>query len=288
MKQAYIGFDVGGTNIMAALVSKQGKILASANKPSQTKAGKKQIAKNVLDVIEELLKKDIKCLGICLTWPSKANMPLSLGEIKNIISKKYKLPLFYENDANLFTLTEAIWGQGKIDKVVVGVTLGTGIGCGVVENKKIFNGRGLASEFGHVSINFDGPKCKCGHRGCFEEYAGSRGLKRLAKKYKLLVYQGKDLYDLANKGNKQALGVWHDFGKYLGWGLYNIAMAYDPDVIVLGGQISKAHRFFGASMRKAFNKQPLFRLPKIKVSQLSNSAILAAALVDYKNKKRPR
>jgi len=280
MEQAYIGFDVGGTNIAAGLVSQSGEVLKVVSVPAQTNKGKKQIAKNTLKVLDELLSSDIKCLAICLAWPSPANMPLTISEIKKIISQKYKYPLFSENDANLFTLAEALIGQGKQYKTVVGITLGTGLGCGVVDNKQIFNGRGQASEFGHISLNFNGPKCVCGNRGCFEEYAGSRSLKRLAKKYKLSANTGEELYDLAIKGNKAALQVWQELGKYLGFGLIGVVKAYDPDIIILGGQIAKAHKFFAKSMYQELKYKPLFKLPLIKVSKLNNAAIVAAAFVN--------
>jgi glucokinase len=280
MKKAFIGFDVGGTNIAAGLVSKQGQILALASHPAQIKKGKKQIAKNTLKILDELLSKNVECLGISLAWPGKSNMPLTLEEIRKIFSKKYKYSIFSENDANLFTLAEALVGQGKLYKTVVGITLGTGIGAGLVDNKKIFNGRGKASEFGHVSLNFNGPICKCGNRGCFEEYAGSRSLKRLAKKYKLKENTGKELYDLAKAGNKKALKVWDDFGQYLGFGLIGVIKAYDPDIIVLGGQISQAYKFFAKSMNRELKYKPLFKVPFIKVSKLKNAAIVAAAFVD--------
>lgn len=280
MRQAFIGFDVGGTNIAAGIVSPQGKILKFTSHPAEAKKGKKQIAQNTLLVLDSLLKSNIKCLGICLAWPSPANMPLTLEEIKSIIKKKYRYPIYFENDANLFTLAEALIGQGKKYKTIVGVTLGTGIGCGVVDNKKIFNGRGLASEFGHVSLNFNGPLCVCGQRGCFEEYAGSRALRRLANKYKLASQSGRELFDLAKGGNKKALKVWQEFGKNLGRGLNGIIKAYDPDIIVLGGQISKAYQFFKDSMYQELRYKPFFKLPIIKVSKLKNAAIVAAAFMD--------
>lgn len=280
MLKAYIGLDVGGTNIEAGLVSQQAKILKLISHPTDTKQGKKQIAKNTLKIIDELLSSGIKCLGICLAWPGQANMPLTVAEISKIIKQKYKYPLFFENDANLFTLTEALIGQGRKYKTVVGLTIGTGIGCGVVDSKQIFNGRGKASEFGHVSLNFDGPKCICGNRGCFEEYAGSRSLKRLAKKYKLPKNTGEELYNLAQQGNKAALQLWQEFGKYLGFGLIGVVKAYDPDIIILGGQISQAYKFFNKSMYKELQYKPLFKLPIIKVSKLKNAAIIAAALVN--------
>lgn len=280
MKKVFIGFDAGGTNIAAGLVSRQGEILDLISCPSQTKQGKKQVAKNILKILEELLSKDVECLGISLAWPGTSNMPLRALEIKKIINKKYKYPVYLENDANLFTLAEALIGQGKKYKTVIGITLGTGVGCGLVDNKKIFNGRGKASEFGHVSLNFEGPKCKCGNKGCFEEYVSARAIKRLAKKYKLKENTGESIYNLAKQGDKQALKLWQEFGRYLGLGLISVTNAYDPDIIILGGQISKAHKFFIDTMKKEMKSKIFLKMPSIKVSKLKNTAISAAAFIN--------
>ena len=276
MKKVFIGFDVGGTNIAAGLVSRQGRIFDVVSQPTQASKGKKQVIKNTLKILDELLDKDIECLGVCLAWPGKSNMPLSGLEIKRLIKKKYKYPVFLQNDADSFTLSEALLGQGKKYKRVFGITLGTGVGSGLVVDKKLIAGL----EFGHTSMNFNGPKCACGNYGCFEEYAGSRALKRLAKKYKLKVNSGEELYNLASQGNKQALNLWDEFGHNLGLALIGAARAYEPDIIILGGQISKANKFFGQKMNKTLKYKNSFRPPLIIVSKLKNAAISAAAFVD--------
>lgn len=284
MPKTFLGFDVGGTSIKGGLVSSQGKIIKLASAPTQNHLGKKQIAKNVLQVAEELLaghKKD--CLAIGLGWPSRANVCLFDKEIKKILEKKFKLPVILENDANLFTLYEATIGQGKKYSFVVGVTLGTGIGCGLVIKKKIYCGKGGASELGHMILNFNGPRCKCGSVGCFEEYASSRSIARLAKKYKLAGQDGEKLYKLAKKGNQRALQVWKEFGKYVGLGMVSTINVYDPEIIILGGKISRAWKFFFPTMQKEVKTKFLLKPCPIKVSMVENAAILGAAILAQQN-----
>ena len=164
MKTFYIGIDLGGTNIKAALVSKTGQLSHSLSHPTQARSGKLKIIANTLDLVEQLLAQPGKCLGIGLSWPSTSNQPLSNVEIKKILRKKYSLPVVYENDANLFTLGEAVYGQGKKYSTVVCLTLGTGLGCGVVDKGQLYVGRSGVSEIGHTIIYFDGHKCVCGSR----------------------------------------------------------------------------------------------------------------------------
>ena len=279
MQQVFIGFDVGGTNIQAGLVSKSGKILKLVLQPTQNHLGKEQVAKNVVKAAEDLLSPKVKLVGIVLGWPSTVNVSLSGEEIKNILQKKFKVSIVLENDANIFALSEAILGQGKAYKTVVALTLGTGVGSALVIDKKLYKGRGNASEFGHVSLKHDGPKCVCGNYGCFEEYAGSRALKRLAKKYKLGKQDGESLYKLAIQGNKQAIKLWQEFGTQLGWGTISAVNAFDPDIIVVGGQISKAWKFFHKTMQQEVSAKAIFKNIPIKVSKLKNPAIAGAALL---------
>jgi glucokinase len=279
MKQVFIGFDVGGTNIEAGLVAKSGQILATNSHATQNRLGKKQIAKNVIKVAEDLLSSQVKLKGIVLGWPSVVNLVLSGQEIKNILQKKFRVPIILENDANIFALSEAIIGQGKKYSTVVGLTLGTGVGSALVIDKKLYHGRGKASEFGHVSLNFDGPKCVCGNFGCFEEYAGSRALKRLAKKYKLGKQNGESLYELAIQGNKQAIKLWQEFGQQLGWGVVSVINVFDPDIIIIGGQITKAWKFFHKTMQQEVKTKAMFKNTPVKVSKLKNTAIAGAALL---------
>jgi len=279
MKQVLISFDVGGTNIKASLIATSGRVLVSSFEPTKNNLGKNKIIEEVICLADDLLVGQVRLKGVALAWPSTVNLSLSGQEMKNILQKKFKVPVILENDANVFTLAEAKLGQGKKYKVVVGLTLGTGVGCGLVIDKKIYHGAGQASEFGHVSLNFSGPKCACGNYGCFEEFAGSRAIERLAKKYKFKNKTGQDLYELAIQGDKRATKLWQEFGKQLAWGIISVINALDPEIVVVGGQISKAWKFFYPAMQAEVDSKVMFKKTPIKVSKLENAGTLGAALL---------
>jgi glucokinase len=280
MPKTFLGFDVGGTNIKGGLVTSQGKIIKLVSVPTQNHLGKKQIAEKVLRVTTELLaghKKDCRAIG--LGWPSQTNVCLPGKTIKKILEKKFKLPTILENDANLFAFYEALLGQGKKYSWIVGVTLGTGVGGGLIIKNKIYAGKGGTVELGHMIMNFDGPRCQCGSAGCFEEYAGSRSLARLAKKYKLANTTGQELYQLAKQHNKKALRIWKEFGRYLGLGLVSTINIFDPEIIVLGGKISQAWPFFFPSLQREIKNKAFFKTCPVKISPTKNAAIIGAALL---------
>lgn len=278
MKKYYIGIDGGATNIKAALVDNKGNVIHFLTCPTQNNLGEKKVSHNVLGLINTLLNDKYAIQGIGLAWPGKTNTTLSAEKIKNILTKKYKLAIFSANDADLFTLGESIFGQGKNKEIVLGITLGTGVGSGLIIAKNI-----LATEFGHVSLNPNGPKCKCGNKGCFEEYAGSRALIRLIKKYKLEINNGKELYQLADQKNKKALLLWQEYGQQLGRGLIAASRAYSPDIIILGGNIAQAYKFFAPSMNKEIKSVLKNKTVTIKKSALKNAAVIGAAYFAKQN-----
>jgi len=275
----FICFDVGGTNIkMALLVGNkiQQKIIQLPTK-------KNQIAKNIVDLTRQQLNDKTQYSGICLAWPQPINISLKAEIIKTTLTKIFQLPVFIENDANVFTLYEAILGQGKKYKTVVGITLGTGVGSGLVIDKKIYHGRKSAIELGHTTLNFLGPSCNCGQKGCWEQYAGSAALLRLAKNYKLKITSGKELYNLAKLKNGLALKVWKDYGKFVGLGIVNAINAYDPEIIIVGGNISRANKFFKNSMFTVIKQKSFLPVPIIKFSKNYQAGLIGARLIAKAN-----
>jgi len=279
-----IGVDVGGTNIDVGLVSR-GKILKEYAIPSEAHKGRHIFLENLLEAIKNLKTKDTVAVGlgfpgaldikkgICITSP---NLPIKNFQIRDFIENKLLLPVFMNNDANCFALGEAVYGAGKDYRNVVGITFGTGIGSGIILDKKLYEGRSNAGEFGHMTIDYNGWPCKCGSLGCFEEYCGSRGVMRLAKR--ISVISPKEVYIQAKKGNADAKKVWEDYGFYLGIGLANVAEALDPDAIILGGKISNAYTFFKDTMKETAEKFSFVGVPPIVKNKLgTKAAILGAA-----------
>jgi len=284
MTKYYIGIDGGATNIKAGIVSDKGKMLKFLTVPTQSDLGKKQVVENVVSIIDKLFSYKYKISGIGLAWPGKINIPIDLFELKKALVKKYKQTVVAANDADLFALGETFYGFGKNKQVVLGITLGTGVGSGLIIDGQIYKPNNLTPEFGHISINLKGPKCLCGNRGCIETYLGSRGLlHRLIKKHKLQAKNGKELYKLAKNNKKQAIKLWEHYGLLLGRSLVNASKAYRPDIIIIGGNISRSFSYFEKSMRHEMKKVLKNKMVAVKKSKLSNAAIIGAALYAKEN-----
>jgi len=209
----------------------------------------KAIEDNIKDLITGIPKSDI--LGIGIGVPTildqKRGVILSPPNLKvlkdctlaKLIEKDLKIRTILENDANCFTLAEAMIGAGKSFSSVLGITIGTGIGGGIVFKKdkhyEIYHGFwGRAGEIGHMIINFDGFDCSCGNKGCFEEYASEKFIKRKSK------FSSIELESMAKNGNKNAKNIYDEFSRNLGIGLASLINILDPEVIVIGGGFAKA------------------------------------------------
>lgn len=275
-----IGVDIGGTNIRAGLV-KDNKILKYISIPTQAKDGKNIVINNILYIISKLFNKEVNAIGIGCPGPlnkkgviiKTPNLPFKNFDLRKLVEKKFKVPVFIENDANCFTLGEAIIGKGKNFNYVVGLTLGTGVGGGIVINKKIYRGKSFAGELGHIVINFNGPKCSCGNNGCLEAYVSSYGVMRYAM---VKTKTPKKLYEEALKGNKKAVDTFKEMGFYLGIGIINIVNILNPEIVVIGGQLSNAWKFFKDSMFRVTKNA----LTKVKIVKARfDHAIYGAAML---------
>ena len=280
--KSVIGVDLGGTNIKTALVTQKGKIIKKYETKTEAKKGTKTVINNIVNAIETVKVNNVAGIGIGCPGPlnyksgtvlNPVNLPFRNVPLKNILAKKLKLPVYLDNDANCFTLAEATFGQGKPYDAVVGLTLGTGVGSGIVINKKIYHGKGNAAEFGHSTINYDGPKSRCGNHGCIETHIGARGI--------ITIHNHKGnpflIYKQALEGNKKAIKTYEKMGYYLGIGLTNIIYALDPDIIVIGGKISNSWKYFSKSMNKTIKERYFSKPSKIVKSNLKEAGILGAA-----------
>lgn len=284
-----IGVDLGGTNIKTGLINLNGKIIKKCEIPTESKKGSKVVINNILNSIKKVKNGSIFGIGIGSPGPlnyktgtilNPVNLPFRNTPLKKLIQNHFKLPTYLDNDANCFTLAEAVFGQGKKYENVVGITLGTGLGGGLILRKRIYHGRGNAAELGHMTIKYDGPKSRCKNHGCIETYAAARGIKS--------IYNGKDnpytIYKLALKGNKKAIKTFEKMGYYLGVGLTNIIYALDPDIIIMGGKISNSWKFFSRSMNKAFKERYFNKPCPIIKSKLKEAGILGAAALVVEKK----
>ena len=282
-----VGVDLGGTSIKGALVAKKGKIIKKCETSTEAKKGTKTVINNIISAINEVKSGKISGIGIGSPGPmdykkgiitNPVNLPFRNVPLKKIIQKNFSLPVFLDNDANCFALGEAIFGAGKKYQNVVGITLGTGVGGGVIIDKKIYHGRGNAAELGHMTIKFDGLKARSRNNGDIEEYVAARGVSR--------IFGGSDpysIYNLALKGNKKAVKTFEEIGHYLGIGLANIIYAFDPDIIIVGGKISNSWKFFSKAMYKSVKERYFANPCSIVKSRLKDAGILGAAALLLKD-----
>ena len=283
-----VGVDLGGTNIKTALISSNGKIIKKCEITTQTEKGTKTVISNIISSIKKVKQGKVIGIGIGSPGPldykkgiitTPVNLPFRNTPLRNIIQNKFKTPTCLDNDANCFALAEAIFGSGRKYENVVGITLGTGLGGGIVINKRVYHGRNNAAELGHITINYDGPKSRCGNNGCIETHAAARGI--------TAIHKGREPYAinmLALKGDKKSIETYKKMGYYLGIGLTNIIYAVDPDIIVIGGKISNAWQFFSKTMNQTVKERYFSKPCPIVRSKLKEAGILGAAALVLEKK----
>ncbi len=257
----YIGIDIGGMSIKAGIVNDKGEIVEKRSVITPLD-GNDSFMKGVLKAIELVLeaaqinKEKVKSIGI--GYPGSVdresgillfanNIPGKDIKIKEFLQKEFgKIPVNVENDANCAALGEYYANGAEGDFIFV--TLGTGIGGGIVIGKKLYLGvNGIAGELGHIITHHGGRKCSCGRRGCWEEYASVTALKNITEenKYKIKSIKtgerisGRTAFEYAKKGDKEAIRVRDEWIEEVAIGITDIVNIFQPQKLVIGGAISK-------------------------------------------------
>lgn len=281
--------DIGGSKISAGLVKKN-KIFHFQKFNWQGKTTRQNFLKQVFEIISNFKLRYSSLRAIAVSVAGQVNhsgeVVLSRNiikkktkvSLKKILEKKFRFPVIVENDTNCFTLAEAVYGRGKGKNLVVGLTLGTGIGGGLVFNKKIVYGKnGYAAELGHMIIRAGGKKCSCGKRGCFEAYASVTGLRNFYYQLSGKKVSGLMIDQTFQKKDKKATEAAERVVKYLSIGLGNIVNIFDPEIVVLGGGLVR----FDWLIKKAILKteQTIISNQKRKIftSKLEDKAPLVGA-----------
>ncbi len=243
-EQRVLGVDVGSSNIKSGWVL-DGKI----DNFKSIRINPDGVVSEVIEVIKSY-ELDSDCI-IGVGFPGfvsdgKVHSPPNLPSIRDLnlqekLSEEIRRPVYIFNDADAYILGEALYGAGKGNRIVVGLTLGTGVGGGFIVDGKVYTGsRGFASEFGHMTIDPKGPLCHCGKRGCLEAFVGSYGVTGRYKHLSGEELTVEEIFNKSKEGGKLALKTVNEFGFYLAIGIKNIVEALDPDIVVLGGGITKA------------------------------------------------
>lgn len=293
----YIGIDVGGTKIKGIVFSK-GKILQQTK--IETPKHTHEFDGAIFSIVEELLREYPKVKGIGICFPGavdrKEGAAISMPslpyihnvQIKKLLAKRTKLPVLVENDGKCAAIAEYLHGAGKGKNTIIVLTLGTGIGGGIIANGKLCIGRGNGGEVGHITVELEGQKCACGRIGCWEEYSASRGIMKMARELGVRAENPRDVEDMAREGNAKAKEVYRKVGYYMGIGIGDLIKILDPEIITISGSITHAADLFSDSMNKEIERRVFFKHCDIKISRIKDApSVGAASLFEfYENNSR--
>jgi len=266
----FIGLDLGGTNLKYASGNETGDVIARFSKPSLADQKQEIILENMFSAVNELLhdaeKRNEKIEAIAVGSPGcidfKSGKLLGRApnfedwkdvQIKKRFEKKFNIPTWVDNDANLLALAEARRGAGKDYKNLLCATLGTGIGGGIILNNQIYRGvHYSAAEIGHIIIEYDGKPCNCGNRGCLEAYTAApamvvryrKKLKRTGVMFDIPELSTELIFEKAKLNEDLAKQTIIETCDYLGVGLASVANTIDPEIIILGGGVAEAGEEF--------------------------------------------
>jgi len=290
-----IGIDIGGTNIKTAVVRQDGELLFQHDLPTIVTEGRHGIARSLKSAVEEALnnvkKADLDVVGIGvasagaidsksgIVFAATDNLPGWAGfDIRSYIQSIRDLPVYVENDAQAAALAELHFGHGQKVSNFVAITIGTGIGAGIVIDGKLIRGMyGFAGTVGHQTIRFDGRPCNCGRSGCLEAYVSTEAL---VHEYQQLHPAGqaspsnsglaREISKLSLAGDPIARDAYKRLAIYLSEGLANISNMFDPELIILGGGLIEDHTYFIEEVQKLTENKLHFgeqRPPKIVPAQ---------------------
>jgi glucokinase len=319
MSSYVAGIDLGGTKIGSCIMDAGGRILARETLPTLAHEGPEAVVgrmkKTVYDLIEmtHMDKKQIAAIGIGVPGPLDRNR----GIVKNppnlpgwhdipliaLMRDEFDLPVVMENDANAAALAENLYGAGKNVRNFMYITVSTGIGGGFVVDGKLLTGEyGNAVEIGHTTINFDGPRCGCGNRGCWEAYASGTALARFAREgiragrnSRIVEMAGQEgikaehVFAAAKEGDEFALELVEKEAFYLGVGLANVVNTYNPGLIAMGGGLTNEWDMFYETMIRVMKERALKAntedLRVVKAALGTDAGIIGAAAVAWSTQK---
>jgi len=305
---------MGGTFIKAALVNRWGHILAKLKRPTEASRGRRQIIDNISSTVRTLeanplSRGRVSAVGIGVpgiidfrkgvvsvspNFPGWKNFP-----IQKMLSKRIRPPLFLENDANVAALGEKWMGAARDAEDFCFITLGTGVGGGLILGGKIWHGAdGMAGEIGHMTIDPNGPRCGCGNRGCLEVYASANALQRMVleacaagrtsrffRNFRPSQINGESVHRAAQKGDRISREAFARVGSALGIGISNLINLLNLEKVVLGGGLSAAWRFFIPALREEVRRRafpaPARRARIVRAAVGEDAGALGAAFIAW-------
>ncbi|MBO4495943.1 MAG: ROK family protein [Clostridiales bacterium] len=311
----FVGIDLGGTNIKAGVVSDEGKLLNRVSIKTNAERSMEEIitdmGKLAKQAIEDagISESDVSAIGIGSpgTPDNKAgtlvyakNLPFENAPMRKIIRSVIDLPVYIDNDANCAAMAESVSGAAKDAADSVAITIGTGIGCGVIINNTIFSGFNQAgSEFGHTVLVTGGQQCSCGRKGCFEAYCSASALARMtgeaaeanptSKLNDVIAandgkLNAKIAFEAMRMGDEVASAVVDTYIEYLSDGLANVINAFMPEILVIGGGVCNEGDPLLLPLREKTMNKPFFgpgvKKTEIRLAEMGNDAgIVGAAMM---------
>lgn len=288
VKKYNIGVDIGGTNVKIALVDQKGAIVYSNSVPTRAEMGYEYTVKNIKETIYTSMKESDVTIdsigGIGFGLPGQINseagvvrlLPNIPGWVNvplgQIIEDEFKVKCKIDNDVRVATLGEFTYGAGQGCKNLVCITVGTGVGSGIIVNGQLVRGASMsAGEIGHMILQaHEGPICGCGNTGCLEAFASGPSIVQLAKKYlsggKSAKFEelanGREItpfmvYEAAMQGDAVAKRIFAIVGEWLGIALTSVVNLLNPEKIIIGGGVSQAGNFLIDPIRKTINERAI-------------------------------
>lgn len=317
----YIGVDIGGTNTACGIVDEDCKIIARSKVKTNPKGDG---APNYTDALGEIKRAvreaceaagiapsdahsiGIGCPGICNSELGIVEYASNLGfvnaPIKSDMEKEFGIPVYLDNDANAAAFGEFVAGAAKGSRSAVVITLGTGVGSGIIIDGKIYRGANFAGgEIGHTVIVMDGLPCSCGRRGCFEAYSSATGLVRMTTQAselnpdsimtRMIRDEGKvsarTAYNAMKQGDPVGKAVTEQYIKYLACGIANVINTFQPDILCIGGGVCNEGDPLMIPLRAAVAEQVYSKNSskntKIEVCKLANEAGIIGAAMLFKS-----
>lgn len=294
------GIDLGGTTVKMGLFHFDGELIEKweivTRKEDQGEHILPDIAQSVQEKMKEhnISREDVLGVGLGIPAPvsengivqATANLGWGYKEVRHELAELLNMKVTVGNDANVAALGEMWKGGGMGHRNMIMVTLGTGVGGGIIINGDIVvGGHGAGGEIGHICVNYDETiQCGCGNRGCLEQYASATGIVRLANERlaentdETILdkndISAKTVFDAVKENDKVAIEIATEFGRYLGYALANLAAAVDPEVIVIGGGVSKAGEVLLDYVSKPFTERAMFanKECRFELARLGNDA----------------
>jgi fructokinase len=288
-----IGIDLGGTKIEGAILDAEQRIVVRQRLATESERGYEHIVARTARLAKDLLAEAPDCRRIGVGTPGAVSA--RTGRMKNCntvclndrdlptdLAREIGCEIVVENDANCFTLAEAILGAGRGAPVVFGVIMGTGVGGGIVVDGRLLRGpQHIAGEWGHHSIDPNGPECYCGQRGCVERYLSGPAVEASYARLTGAPAAMPEIVERARRGERVAVGALRDLIDRFGGALANVINILDPDVVVLGGGLSNIEELYtegrDSVARYVFNDE--LRTAVVRPALGDSAGVLGAALL---------